>query len=84
MTNPDVVVLGKPGCHLCEDAAAVVAEVCASLGMPWREQSILGDPILVDQYAEVIPVVLIDGQQHDFLRIDPDRLRASLLAKSDR
>jgi hypothetical protein len=76
--TPDVVVLGKEGCHLCADAAAVVAEVCADLGIPWREQSILSDPVLVDQYAELIPVVLIDGEQHDFLRIDPNRLRISL------
>jgi len=77
-TTPDVVVLGKPGCHLCEAAAALVGEVCAELGIPWREESILADPALVDQYAELIPVVLIDGRQHDFLRIDPIRLRDAL------
>lgn len=76
--TPDVVVLGKPGCHLCAAAAAVVEAVCTQLNVPWREQSILEDPVLVDQYGETIPVVLIDGRQHDFLRIDPDRLRNAL------
>lgn len=75
---PRVVLLGKPGCHLCADAAVVVAAVCADLDVSWREQSILEDPVLVDQYGETIPVVLIDGRQHDFLRIDADRLRNAL------
>jgi hypothetical protein len=75
---PRVVLLGKPGCHLCADAAVVVAAVCADLDVSWREQSILEDPVLIDQYGETIPVVLIDGRQHDFLRIDADRLRNAL------
>jgi hypothetical protein len=79
--TPDVVLLGKPGCHLCEDAAAVVAQVCGELNVPWREQSILEDPALVDQYGETIPVVMIDGRQHDFLRIDADRLRNALTSR---
>jgi hypothetical protein len=77
----EVVLLGKPGCHLCEDAAVVVNEVCSELGVAWREESILSDPGLVDQYAETIPVVLINGRQHDFLRIDPDRLRIALTSR---
>jgi hypothetical protein len=82
--TPEVVVLGKEGCHLCADAAATVAEVCAEFGVPWRELSILTDPVLVDQYAEVIPVVLLDGEQHDFLRIDANRLRTSLAERINR
>lgn len=82
--TPDVVLVGKPGCHLCSDAAAVVEAVCAELSIPWREQSILDDPVLMDQYAETIPVVLVDGRQHDFLRIDAGRLRDALTAVLDR
>lgn len=75
-----VVLIGRPGCHLCDDARAVVAEVSGSLGVGWREVSIDDDPALADRYAEEIPVVLVDGRQHDFWRVDPDRLRAALLA----
>lgn len=42
------------------------------------ERSILDDPALRDRYAEEIPVVLIDGAQHTYWRVDPDRLRAAL------
>jgi hypothetical protein len=73
-----VVLVGRPGCHLCDDARAVVAAVTGPLGVAWREVSIEDDPALADRYAEEIPVVLVDGRQHDFWRVDPDRLRAAL------
>ena len=42
------------------------------------ERSILDDPSLRDKYAEEIPVVLIDGAQHAYWRVDVDRLRVAL------
>lgn len=76
--QPRVVLVGKPGCHLCDDARATIARVCADLGVAWAEWSILDDPELADQYSEQIPVTLVDGRQHDFWRVDEARLRAAL------
>ena len=73
-----VVLIGKPGCHLCDEARAVVAQVTAETGDDFEERSILDDPALHEQYWEQIPVVLVDGRQHDFWRVDPARLRAVL------
>lgn len=73
-----VTLVGKPGCHLCDEARAVVARVAADLGIGWREVSILDDPELYDRYWEQIPVTLVDGRQHDFWRVDERRLRAAL------
>ncbi len=73
-----MILVGKPGCHLCDDARAVVAAVCAGEGVAWAEVSILDDPELADRYAEQIPVVLLDGVVHDFWRVDAGRLRAAL------
>jgi hypothetical protein len=73
-----VTLIGKPDCHLCEDARAVIAAVCAETGDAYIELSILDDPDLADQYWEQIPVTLVDGVQHDFWRVDPTRLRAAL------
>ena len=78
MADERVILVGKPGCHLCEDARAAVSLVCAEVGVSWTEVSILDDPVLADRYAEQIPVVLVDGDIHDFWRVDPDRLRAAL------
>ena len=76
--EPRITLIGKPGCHLCEDARAVVERVAAQTDTGWREISILDHPELAAKYAEQIPVVLVDGTQHDFLRVDERRLRAAL------
>lgn len=73
-----VTLLGKPGCHLCEDARAVVDAVCAETGAALEEKDITRDEALYAQYWEQIPVVLIDGEQHTFWRVDPKRLRTAL------
>jgi hypothetical protein len=76
--SPHVTVYGKPECHLCEQAELDVAAVCEPLGVTWSAVSILGDPVLVDRYAEEIPVIMIDGEQHGFFRVDRARLQAAL------
>ncbi len=73
-----MTLLGKPGCHLCDDARAVVERVCADLGESYEEISILDDPALMERFGEEIPVTFVDGRQHDFWRVDEDRLRAVL------
>ena len=73
-----VTLYSKPGCHLCEDAEAVIERVCADVGESYDEVSILDDPALLERYAEEIPVTLVDGKQHDFWRVDEGRLRAAL------
>lgn len=78
MTAPRVLLLGRPGCHLCDDARAVVARVCADLGVGWEERDITADPDLLERYWEQIPVTLVDGEQHDFWRVDERRLRDAL------
>jgi glutaredoxin len=76
-----VLLYTKPGCHLCDDARAVVEHVCAELGESYDEVDITAGPDsaeLVRVYGEEIPVTLVDGHRHDFWRVDPDRLRAAL------
>ncbi|MDT0214122.1 glutaredoxin family protein [Rothia sp. ARF10] len=75
---PRVTLIGKPGCHLCDDARAVIETVTAELGESFVERSVLDEPELMARYAEEIPVTLVDGRQHDFWRVDADRLRAAL------
>ena len=75
---PRITLIGKPGCHLCDDARVVVQRVASDTGAGWQELSILDDDGLREQYAELIPVVLVDGEQHDFYRVDESRLRAAL------
>lgn len=77
---PRVVLIGKPGCHLCDDARAIIDKVCTELGVQWEERSIVEDPALAAQYFELIPVTLVDGKPHDQWRVNENRLRTALLA----
>ncbi|MBZ5739281.1 glutaredoxin family protein [Nocardioides mangrovi] len=78
MPDPRVTLYSRPGCHLCDDARAVIERVCADLGEEYAEISIDGDPQLQERYGEEIPVTLVDGRQHDFWRVDEGRLREAL------
>ena len=73
-----VQLLTKPGCHLCDDARAIVIQVTSELGLTYDEVDITTDAALHDAYWEQIPVTLVDGAQHDFWRVDPVRLRRAL------
>lgn len=73
-----VTLVGKPGCHLCDDARQVVRAVCEETGASWVEKDITRDEELYKEYWEQIPVVLIDDEQHTFWRVDPARLRTAL------
>ena len=76
--GPEVVLLTRPGCHLCEEARLVLRRVEEDLGMAWRERSAEEDPELAARFGEEIPVLFIDGVQRDFWKIDETRLRRLL------
>ena len=73
-----VVVLSKPGCHLCEDACLDVERIASELDVTWAEQDIAADEQLLAQWAEYVPVILVDGEVHGWFRVDEDRLRKAL------
>lgn len=79
MTNPPrIEVLTRPGCHLCEQAVAVIRSVCAETGDGYVERNIDTDPELLRTYTDQVPVTFVDGAQHDFWRVDPSRLKRAL------
>ena len=87
MTTARITLVGKPGCHLCDDARDVVGAVVGELAdrqdaprIEVEEKSILDDAALHERFVEEIPVVLINDRVHNYWRIDPARLRAALLA----
>ena len=73
-----ITLIGKPGCHLCEEARAVVIGVAAETGAQWQEVSILDDPLLADEYWEQIPVIKVDDRVIAFWKITPEQLRSAL------
>ena len=86
MSTALLTLIGKPGCHLCDDARAVVTTVLKQLAtetgspeMALEEKSILDEPELHELYVDEIPVLLINGLVHNYWRIDPVRLRNALV-----
>jgi hypothetical protein len=75
-----IMLLTRPGCHLCDDARTVIASVAAELGVAWQERDITQSESDLRAYGDMIPVTLIDGVQHDFWRVSEQRLRAALSA----
>ena len=80
MNAPRVTLYGRSGCHLCDDARAIIEAVCAELGESFTEVDIDTDPALRERFSDEVPVTFVDGRQHDFWRVDPQRLRAALRA----
>ncbi|WP_258803287.1 glutaredoxin family protein [Pseudarthrobacter sp. NS4] len=78
MATPRVVLITKADCHLCEEARQAVGRVTAALGLEWTEEPVDHQPELRERYAEEIPVVLVDGVQRDFWKIDEARLHRVL------
>ncbi len=76
--NDGIVLVGKPGCHLCDVAREVVEVVCADYDLEFSEINIWEHPGSADRYADRIPVLLVDGAEIAQFRVDPVRLRAVL------
>jgi glutaredoxin len=73
-----IMLVAKPGCHLCDDARAVIERVAAELGVGWEERDINDSPEAMRDYWDKIPVTFVDGVQIDFWRVSEARLRAAL------
>lgn len=79
MTAAETVVVTVPGCHLCAEALAVVASVCAERGSPWREQDLFAlDDEAVRRWRDWVPVVLVGDTVVDMLQVSAERLRTAL------
>ena len=76
-----LILVAKPGCHLCDDARAIVTDVLADHpAVAFEERSVLDDRELFDRYGEEIPVALLDDRVHAIWKVDERRLRRALEA----
>ena len=78
MNAPRVTLYGRSGCHLCDDARAIIEAVCTELGESFTEVDIDSDPALRERFSDEVPVTFVDGRQHDFWRVDAQRPRTAL------
>ncbi|CAB4881109.1 unannotated protein [freshwater metagenome] len=73
-----VTVYSRHGCHLCEDAVTILESLQPELNFEIEIIYIESDPELEKLYGDKVPVIQIDGEHHDFWRVDPERFRSSL------
>ena len=71
-----VVLYSRAGCHLCDEARAVLLAERARTPFAMDEVDIEGDDELVREYGVRIPVVVIDGRERFEYRVDPGALAA--------
>lgn len=77
-SEPRITLITRPGCHLCEVAREAVARVAAQTGDEWVEWDVTTDLELERDFGERLPVVLLDGREHGYWRVEEDRLLADL------
>jgi glutaredoxin len=73
-----VVLYGRPGCHLCDEARIVLHRVRATHPFALEERNIEDDDDLLRRYLERIPVVTVDGEECFQFFVDEPKLRAQL------
>ena len=79
---PEVILYTRAGCHLCEDAEAVLRRVMAEATRSGRAAFELRpvdidadpDPELARRYGVRVPVVAIDGVEHFEYEVPEDPL----------
>ena len=77
-SEPRLTLYTRAGCHLCDVAKEAMARVARESGESWHEVDISGDHELEGEYGDRIPVVLLDGKEHGYWRVEEDRLLRDL------
>jgi glutaredoxin len=75
---PEIVLYGRPGCHLCDEARAVLARMRTELPFTLVERDVEQDDELLKVYLERIPVIVLDGEELFDFYVDEAELRRRL------
>jgi glutaredoxin len=73
-----VVLVTRAGCTLCAEAEPVVARAAADAGVPLEVRDVDADPADLARWSDKVPVVLLDGVEHAYWRVDEQVLRKAL------
>jgi len=74
-----VAIYSRINCHLCQEAEESVREVLAKIPFDLEIIYIDGDKELEALYGEEVPVTLINGEKHDYFRVDKKRFSEAIL-----
>jgi glutaredoxin len=74
----EVTLYGRPGCHLCDEARALLEGIREELPFALVERDIERDEALLKAYLERIPVIALDGEELFDFFVDEAELRRRL------
>ncbi|MDQ3988912.1 MAG: glutaredoxin family protein [Actinomycetota bacterium] len=80
--SPEVTLLTRTDCPACAAAEADVRRICGELGVAWTTSDVDTDRELRAQYGDRVPVILIDGREHGFWKVEEERFRRALLSRA--
>lgn len=73
-----VTLITRVDCHLCADAEQLLRRLAAELGFGYGELDVDTDPARRAEYSDRVPVILIDGKEHGYWRVEEARFRKAL------
>jgi glutaredoxin len=85
MPAPDhqVTLITRVNCHLCAEAAATLRRLAGEHGYGYVERDVDTDPHLTalerGEFADHVPVILIDGKEHGYWRVEEARFLKAIL-----
>lgn len=76
-----VLLYSRPGCHLCDEARAVIVAERRRSAFELEEVNVESDDALELAYGIRIPVVLIDGEELFEISVDPAAFAEAVAAR---
>lgn len=73
-----VTLITRAGCHLCQEAEATLRRLSGELAFRYAEVDVDGDPMRRAEFSDRVPVILIDGREHGYWRVEEPRFRKAL------
>lgn len=73
-----VTLVTRSGCHLCEEAEVLLRRLSREVGFGYAEIDVDADPARLAEYSDRVPVILIDGREHGYWRVEEARFRAAV------
>ncbi len=74
----EVTLYTRPGCHLCEEAKAVIAPLLRESGATLREVNVDENPALKERYEWDVPVIFIGARKAAKHRVNAEQFRRQL------
>jgi glutaredoxin len=73
-----VTLISRTDCHLCQVAESALDALQDELGFTVEKVDVDADPARRAEYSDRVPVILIDGREHGYWRLEEKRFRAAL------